>query len=362
MKWPARHPTTHGALKAGLVVVSATLLGSCSSSENGASAVRDPATTAVEVVAAEAAVRPLGVDIEAVGTAAANESVEITSEISKKVTAIRFDEGDRVRRGEVLVELDSDEARAAVAEAEATLADAESQYQRSQNLFTREALSSAQLDQIESTLKASRARVQAARARLADTVIRAGFDGRTGLRRVSVGTLVGPNTVITTLDDDSLIKLNFTVPETVLFLVREGVPISAATPGIPGRRFEGRVTHLDSRVDPVTRSIVVRAELPNPDGLLRPGMFMTVTLQGDVVSALLVPEAAVVAERGRSFVFVVRDGAVERREVSTSRRRPGEVQITAGLEERERVVVEGTQNLRDGMRVVEQARSAAAGT
>jgi membrane fusion protein, multidrug efflux system len=362
MKWPARGSSFDRACTAALVLASTLLFGGCSSSENGASTVRDPAAQAVEVVAAEATLRPLGVEIEAVGTAAANESVEVTSEVSKKVTAIRFDEGDRVRRGDVLVELDSDEVRAAVAEAEATLADAESQYRRSQNLFTREALSSAQLDQIESALKASRARVQAARARLADTVIRAGFDGRTGFRRVSVGTLVGPNTVITTLDDDSLIKLNFTVSETVLFLIRQGMPISAATPGIPGRKFAGRVTHLDSRVDPVTRSIVVRAELPNPDGLLRPGMFMTVSLQGDVVAALLVPEAAIVAERGRSFVFVVRDGAVERREVTTSRRRPGEVQVTAGLEEHERVVVEGTQNLRDGMRVAEQARSAAAGT
>src|SRR5690606_33760569 len=99
-----------------------------------------------------------------------------------------------------------------------------------------------------------------------------------------------PGTPITTLDDTSLIKLDFTVPETYLFVLRRGLPVVASTTGLPGRKFAGQVTNIDSRVDPVTRSIVVRAEIPNPEGLLRAGMFMTVNLQGDVVPTLLVPE------------------------------------------------------------------------
>ena len=308
----------------------------------------------VEVLSTAVVSKPLGTDIEAIGTAMANESVEITSKVTNTVKAFRFDEGSLVKRGSVLVELDDAEARADVAEAEAALADSENQYRRSRELVSQQALSQSQLDTIESTLKANRARLAAARARLEDTLIRAGFDGRTGFRRVSVGALVTPGTVITTLDDTSLIKLNFTVPETELSVLQTGIPVEATTVGVPGRRFTGRITQLASRVDPVSRSIAVRAELPNRDGALRPGMFMTVSLSGRVRDALMLPEGAIVPERGESFVFVVSDGKVQRRKVQTGRRRPGEVEIVAGLAEGERVVVEGTQHVSDGTRVRER--------
>lgn len=312
------------------------------------------------VVTVAATSKPMGVDIEAVGTARANESVSVTSKTSNKVTAIRFEEGEFVERGDVLVELDGAEARADLAEAEAALVDSESQFRRTRDLYAQQALSLSQLDQIEATLNANRARVAAAKARLADTVITAGFDGRTGFRNVSVGSLVSPGVVITTLDDTSVMKLDFTVPETYLYLLQKGLPVTARTPGLPGRTFEGKITNIDSRVDPVTRSIAVRAEIPNRDGILRPGMFMTVNLQGNVTQTLLVPEAAIVPEQGSTYVFVVKDGVVERRAVKLGRRRPGEVEVTVGLQEGERVVVEGTQNIRDGTRVTEERRDAAA--
>lgn len=309
------------------------------------------------VVTAPAEVRPLGIEIEAVGTARANESVDVTSKASNTVTAIRFDEGSPVRRGSVLVEFDSAEAKAALEEAEAALAESENQFNRSRDLFTSKALSLSQLDLIEATLKGNRARLSAAKARLDDTVIRASFDGRTGFRNVSVGSLVNPGTVITTLDDTSIINLDFTVSETYLYVLEKGLSVTAVTAGLPDRQFKGEVTTLGSRVDPVTRSITVRAEIPNKDGVLRPGMFMTVMLRGDVAPALLVPEAAVVPEQGSTFVFVVHNGLVERREVRIGRRRPGLVEIVEGLAEDERVVVEGTQNIRDGSSVLEQLRA-----
>lgn len=309
------------------------------------------------MVIATAEVRPLGVQIEAVGTARANESVEVTSKTTNTVVAIRFKEGDFVRRGQVLVEFDSAEARAELEEAQAALAESQNQYKRSQDLFTRQALSVSQLEQIEAMLKANRARVSAAKARLDDTVIRASFDGRTGFRRVSVGSLVNPGTVITTLDDASIIKLDFTVAETYIYVLERGLGISARTAGLPDREFEGKVSTIGSRVDPVTRSIVVRAEIPNEDGLLKPGMFMTVTLHGKPEPTLLVPEAAIVPEHGKTFVFVVRDGVVERREVRTGKRRPGEVEIVTGLREHEQVVIEGTQNVREGSRVQAELRA-----
>jgi membrane fusion protein (multidrug efflux system) len=302
----------------------------------------------VDVVTAEAKVQPLGLEIEAVGTARANESVEVTSKASNTVTAIRFQEGDRVRKGDILVELDSAEARASLAEAEAALAESQNNFKRSRDLYTQQALSVSQLDLIEATLKANQARVDVAKARLADTIIRASFDGKTGFRRVSVGSLVSPGTAITTLDDTSVIKLDFTVAETYLYALEQGLPVTAATAGLPGRQFNGKVSQIDSRVDPVSRSIAVRAELPNPKGELRPGMFMTVKLQGEMSPALLVPENAIVPEQGRTFVFVVEEGEASRREVKVGKRRPGVVEIVDGLKEHERVVVEGTQNLRDG--------------
>ncbi|MFL6550902.1 MAG: efflux RND transporter periplasmic adaptor subunit [Povalibacter sp.] len=311
----------------------------------------------VNVVTAPVTRKSLSTEIEAVGTARARESVDVTSKASNIVTAIRFKEGDLVKRGEVLVELDSAEARAALAEAEAAFAESESQFRRSRDLYAQQALSISQLDQIEATLKADRARVAAATARLADTVIRAGFDGRTGFRRVSVGGLISPGAIITTLDDTSTIKLDFTVPETYFYLLKRDLQIKATSAGLPNRVFEGKVTNIDSRVDSVTRSVTVRAEIPNPEGLLRPGMFMTVNLQGEATPTLLVPEAAIIPEQGRTFVFVVVDGKAVRREVRIGRRRPGEVEITQGLQEGEQVVVEGTQNIREGMPVHEQARN-----
>ena len=319
-----------------------------------------PAAQVVEVVTAAATIQPLGIEIEAVGTARAKESVDVTSKASNTVAAIRFEEGDRVRKGAILVELDGAEARAALAEAEATLAESENQFKRSRDLYTQQALSVSQLDLIEATLKANRARVDMAKARLADTIIRASFDGRTGFRRVSVGSLVNPGTVITTLDDASLIKLDFTVAETYIHALERGLPVTAASAGLPGREFYGKVVNLDSRVDPVTRSIAVRAELPNKDGALRPGMFMTVRLQGEVAPALLAPEGAIVPEQGHTYVFVVENRVAVRREVKVGKRRPGEVEIVAGLQEHERVVIEGTQNLRDGLAVREESQGPSA--
>jgi membrane fusion protein, multidrug efflux system len=317
------------------------------------------ANEGIGVVTAAATVKPLGVEIEAVGTARAKESVDLTSKSSNTVTAIRFQEGDRVKRDQVLVELNSAEARASVAEAEAALAESQNQYNRSRDLFAQKALSVSQLDLIEATLKGNRARVDVAKARLADTVIRASFDGRTGFRRVSVGSLVNPGSVITTLDDASIIHLDFTVAETYLYVIEKGLPVTAQTVGLPGREFSGKVSNMDSRVDSVTRSITVRAEIPNADGVLRPGMFMTVALQGQPAPALLVPEAAIVPEQGSTYVFIVSADVVERRAVKLGKRRPGEVEVVTGLKEGERVVVEGTQNVREGSRVHELQSAAA---
>jgi membrane fusion protein (multidrug efflux system) len=306
---------------------------------------------AVAVVAVPAQTRKLAFELEALGTARASESVEITAKVANQVTAVRFEEGQQVRRGEVLVELDGAQARADLAVAEAALAESRNQYQRSQELYTTRILSDSQIEQIEATFKANQARVDAARARLGDTVIRAPFAGRVGLRRVSVGSLISPGTVITTLDDTSTIKLDFTIPETFLSSVEPGLEITARSVAYPDADFGGRVSSVDTRVDPATRSVTVRALLPNPSGVLKPGMFLTVRLSRAAADALLIPEEALVPEQGNVFVFVVKGEVAEKRQVRMGQRRVGEVQVLEGLADGELVVTEGTQKLRDGAAV-----------
>jgi membrane fusion protein (multidrug efflux system) len=302
----------------------------------------------------------LTLEAEALGTAGANESVDVTAKTSNLVTAVRFAEGQQVRRGQVLVELDGREAQAELAIAEAALSESRSQFNRSRELYTTQALSEAQLEQIEATLKANDARVAFARSRLSDTIITAPFAGRVGLRRVSVGSLVNPGTVITTLDDTSMIKLDFTIPETMVSSVEAGREIVARSVAWPGEDFAGKVSSVDSRVDPTTRSVTVRALLPNERAMLKPGMFLTVRLARGSSNALLVPEQALVPEQGNVFVYVVRDDSrVEKRQVRTGERRVGEVQIVAGLAVGEQVVTEGTQKLRDGAPVTVQTQPTA---
>jgi membrane fusion protein, multidrug efflux system len=286
--------------------------------------------------------------LEALGNARANESVDISSKISNVVTAVHFGDGQRVNRGQLLVQLDDAQTRADVAAAEAAVAESERLFNRSRELMATEALSKAQFDQLEATLKANRARLASAQARLADTVIRAPFSGRVGLRRVSVGTLISPGAVITTLDDTSVIKLDFSVPENFLSTLREGLAVRATAPAFSGRSFTGKVSSIDSRVDMNTRAVTVRALLANEDGALRPGMFLNVSLANDERETLTIPEQALTPEAERQYVFVVADGKAQRREVRIGSRRPGSVEIVAGLNAGEQVVVEGTQKVRDG--------------
>ena len=305
----------------------------------------------IGVVVAPARMERLAAELEALGTAHANESVDIASKVSNRVVAVPFAEGQKVRRGDLLVELDGEQARADVAIAEAALKESRSQYDRSRELYSTKVLSESQLDQIEATLKANEARLAAARSRLGDLQIRAPFAGRVGLRRISVGSMVGPGTIITTLDDTDTMKVDFTVPEAFLAAVTPGLAVAARSVSYPDQVFSGKVASVDSRVDPSTRSITVRALVPNPAGLLKPGMFLTVHLARDATDALVVPEQALVPEQGDMFVFLVNDGTVEKRLVRIGQRRVGNVQVVQGLAAGDLVVTEGTQKLRDGARV-----------
>lgn len=311
-----------------------------------------PAKTAPGVVVAQAAVKSFPLSAEALGNARANESIDIRPKITATLTEILFEEGQEVKTGDVLVKLDNLEQVADLAAAQAALVDSEASFDRSTELFRTNVVAKSQLLQDEARKIADEAMVSVAQKRLADTVVRAPFAGRLGLRRVSLGSLLGPGTVITTLDDTHVIKVDFDLPEIYLSRLEPGLKVLAHSAAYPDQEFSGAVTSVDTRVDAISRSVRVRSVMQNIEGHLRPGMFLTVNLLNDTVEALLVPERALIPERSVQYVYVVGENQlVEKRPVRIGRRRPGEVEILEGLSAGESVIVDGTQKARDGQAV-----------
>jgi membrane fusion protein (multidrug efflux system) len=306
---------------------------------------------AATVITAKVELRPMVDEIEALGTARANESVEIRPRIASLVERVVFDEGQMVQQGELLIELENSEIVAGLALARASLSESRSIYERSKSLASAQAISASNLEQLLAQVQIDEAQVEGARARLSNTRIRAPFAGRVGLRRVSPGSFVDTSTIITTLDDVSQIKLDFSVPEAFLTAITEGMDIVAHSLVYPGREFVGAVSSIDTRLDPISRSVQVRALIPNQDGVLKPGMFLTVDLRRDRGDVLVAPEQAIVPEGARQYVFRVADGKAEKRPVTLGRRIPGFVTIAEGLEAGDEVVTEGTHKLRDGSSV-----------
>ncbi len=288
----------------------------------------------------------------ALGSVRANEAVEIKSRIASAVTAIHFDEGQQVERGTLLVELDDREVAAELKMAQAALDKVRSQYRRSQSLRESRVVSEAELEELAADVRKAEADVAAAQARLDNCSIRAPIAGVVGLRHVSTGGLVSTDTMITTLDDTRQVKLDFAIPETFLAVIEKGMTVAASTMVYAGEIFTGTVSSIDSRIDPVTRSITVVATLPNDDGRLKPGMFMTVELQRERDNVLLIPEEALAPRSGRQFVYVVADGKAMEREVSLGVRAPGVVEVTAGVAAGDEVVIEGIQKVRNGAAVI----------
>jgi len=309
---------------------------------------RPPTGVITAVLSAESIID----EIEALGTARANESIEIKPRIASVITQIQFEEGERVAAGDPLVELENSEIRANLAVAVASLNESRSIFERSRSLINTQAISEAELEQLRAAMQVDEATVEAAKARLANTVITAPFAGRIGLRRVSPGSFVDSNTVITTLDDTDVIKLDFTIPEAFLAVISEDMAIAARSLVYPERKFEGVVESVDTRLDPVSRSVQVRAVMPNPDNVLKPGMFLTVDLQRDRGTMVVAPEEAIVPEGQAQFVFIVEEGIARKQQVVLGQRIPGAVVVLEGAQAGDIVVTEGTQKVRDGAPVV----------
>ncbi len=293
--------------------------------------------------------------VEALGTLRAKETVDLTATVTDKVTAIHFEDGQRVKAGDILVEMTNEEEQALLEEEKSTLDEAKKQYERVRPLVERGAASRSLLEQRRREYDTAQARSRAIESRLRDRLIVAPFSGVVGLRNISVGALIEPGDLITTLDEDSTMKLDFTVPAIHLATLRTGLPVIARTPSYGERTFQGEVTGISSRIDRTTRSIIVRALLPNPDRLLKTGLLMSVDLLKNPRDAVMIPEEALIPSGQVNHVLVVDKAAkppvAMKREVVIGGRRPGEVEIVSGLAVGEYVVIHGNLRTRPGQEV-----------
>ncbi|MFC3613164.1 efflux RND transporter periplasmic adaptor subunit [Lutimaribacter marinistellae] len=286
--------------------------------------------------------------VEAVGTTRARQSIEIVPEASGRVEKIAFDAGQAVEAGAVLVQLDDAIARADLAEADAQLVERRRGLDRLNQLRGSSSVSEAAIEQAVARFAEAQAQVDRARQRLAERTIRAPFSGTVGLPEADIGARVTAGTFITRLDDLSEVEVEFSLPETLFAQIIPGQKVIATSAAFPDRSFAGAVDAVDSRIDPVSRSFRTRAIIPNPDGTLPAGMFMSLELTLEEFDRLVVPEEAIVFQAAETYVFTVEDGTARRIPVRTGQRRDGLVAVLSGLEAGMHVVIRGLHRVRDG--------------
>jgi membrane fusion protein (multidrug efflux system) len=308
---------------------------------------QDLPLVAVDVVAEQT----ISDSVEALGTAQANESVTLTAKVTDTISRVDFDDGDFVEAGAILVQLTNRQEEAQLAEAQANLDDADNNLARVEDIAKKGLVAKSELDAARSKQAAAKARFDAVAAQLQDRLIRAPFSGVLGFRQVSPGTLVQPNTAITTLDDVSTIKLDFTVPEIYLDEMRPGATVVARSASYPDREFTGVVRTVGTRIDPVTRAVPVRAHIPNPDKALRPGMLLTVDVLTSERVALVVPESAVFQIQNRAYVYRVEGQIAHQQQIDVGAHRFGIVEVKQGLSKGDLIVTQGIIKLRDGSRI-----------
>lgn len=294
-------------------------------------------------------------EISALGSLRAWESVVITASVSERVEAVHFEDGDKVAAGAPLITLRQDEEQAALREQEEIRKEADREVKRLLDLAKRNQVAQTELDSMRTRAAIAGHKLDELQAGIADRTIVAPFAGVLGLRIVSPGALVSPGQTITTLDDVHRLRLDFSVPATRLSALQVGQQIRARTPAFD-QEFPGSITAIDGRVDPLTRSITTRAALDNPDGLLKPGMLIEVTLLAQKRQVLLLPEESLISQSARHFVWVVEGGLARRTEIVIGARKPGWVEVISGVSAGTHIVRDGVANLRGteaAVRIVE---------
>lgn len=290
--------------------------------------------------------------VSAVGTLLANEAVMIRPEIDGRIEAFHFQEGQLVRKGDRLVSLDASEIEAQLVSAAAAANLNRSRMKRAEELLAKNFISAQAMDEARENLNQSNAREAEIKAKLAKSTIRAPFEGVTGLRQVSPGAYAKAGQDIARLEGIGVLKLDFRVPETYLRRIRTGQALVVNVDAWPGEQFSGTIYAIEPAVDESTRTVLLRARLPNPGVRLKPGMFARVSLDLERRdNALLVPEQAIVPRGDGRYVFRIVDGKAQLASVEIGVRRPGEVEIVKGLEAGENIVIDGQLKLQDGAAV-----------
>ena len=286
--------------------------------------------------------QPLAGGLDTVGSLRADESVVVSPEVAGRITRIHFREGGSVNAGDPLFSLDGDSARAALAEAQANLANSRSAAARAEQLIDQQLIARSDYDTLRAQQAVDAARVASARTALSKMTLRAPFAGQVGLREVRVGDYVSAGQDLVTLVRIDPIEVDFSVPETELQRLRPGQRLQLQVDAFPGETFGGEVVAIDPVIDVDSRSVQVRARIANPDGRLRPGQFARLQLQArDDVTALLIPEQALMQQGEERFVYTVVDGKAKRVVVGTGVRVPGMVEITSGLQPGDVVITAG---------------------
>lgn len=324
-----------------------------------------PPEPVIDVAVASPAVMTVEDIVPAVGNIEPDERVVLQPEVPGLIESIHFEEGQRVRKGDVLFRMRSRKEEAQLAQARADQGLAQANLERARTLAGSKAISQQELDLMESTLAARAATLELETRRLEERVVMAPFDGVVGRREVSVGQYVNAGMPLVVLVEDARVKVEFRLPERLLASVKTGLPGRIGVAAYPGRTFAGQVDLVDPEVEPASRTIAARLRVPNPEGLLRPGMFARVELvTGTRAGALVVPESALVPSLDDFAVYVMDAERAKYRPVKIGVRLPGRVELKEGVAREAVVIVSGTQKIVDGTRVKAQADPslAAAGT
>lgn len=290
--------------------------------------------------------------VDAVGTVLAEASAALRAEVPGQIIERHFEEGQRVSRGDPLFSIEATVLEAEMNEAKANVEQSEAAYKRSQELIRNKLISGTDFDTARANYNVSVARLNSAQARLSKTVIRAPFDGFVGLRRINVGdyATIGQEIVdVVRLDP---LRVEFSVPETMLARVAPGQRVQVSVGAFPGDVFPGEITAIDPQIEVAGHSLAIRARLPNPELKLRPGLFAQVSVTLAVKQdALMVPEEAIWPIGQDKTVYIIDNGVAKRRSVRLGERKPGLVEVLSGLSAGEEIVVAGQMKLFDGIAV-----------
>ncbi|TVU84549.1 efflux RND transporter periplasmic adaptor subunit [Pseudoalteromonas neustonica] len=311
----------------------------------------DSTVNATQVTAHTVASEENAVLIEAIGSARANQAIYIQSAQNDYVTDIYFKDGDLVSKGQKLVQLQSQQEELTVKELAINLREEKRQLERLTELSRSQATAKSLLEEQLSRVDATEAQLENAKTKLSEMTIIAPFSGILGKRQISVGAYVNNSTIITSLDDISIIKVDFKVPEKYLAQLNVGMKVMTQNDAYPEKTFTGKVTHVSARIDSITRSVEVTASFANKSGLLRPGMLLKTALQLSSNQAMMVPEKAVIPQQDKHYVFQIEDGIATKVEVHVAGRHNGWVAIDEGISNGQQIVTEGIIKIRSGSKV-----------